>query len=456
MTKRNKISFETLGCRYNRLESAEMAYELERAGYAKAKEGETSDVVVINSCTVTDRSDAKCRSTIRRVKAKNPDAVVVVTGCYSETNPDEVAKEPGVDIVVGNSGKFEIGELLSKLEADTSSTASVTNDDKRFNVRPVTGMDGRTNAYRIANDDKKFNVRPVTGMDGRTNAYIKVQAGCDEVCSFCIVRIARGRSSSARGSDVVEQVKRLHESGIKEVVLSGINLGEYGYAKNENIAWLLSKLVDETEIARIRLSSINPNNVTDELINLMAGSSRICRHLHIPLQSGSDSVLKRMRRPYTAKEYENLLNRLADKIPAIGLGADVMVGFPGETEKEFNETFDVIKNVPLMALHVFAYSLREGTEAFAMNGPIPKTVKKERSAKLKNLAQQKGQEFRERFIGTTLPVLIENTRDNAGNLKGFSDNYLQVVLDGPDSLINKIVPVKITVSEKEHLIGSSR
>ncbi|VAX17096.1 tRNA t(6)A37-methylthiotransferase [hydrothermal vent metagenome] len=430
MTKRNKISFETLGCRYNRLESAEMAYELEQAGYAKAKEGEASDVVVINSCTVTDRSDAKCRSTIRRVKAKNPEAIVVVTGCYSETNPDEVSKEPGVDIVVGNSGKFEIGKLLSKLETDTNP------------------------APQIASADKKLKVRPVTGMDGRTNAYIKVQAGCDEVCSFCIVRIARGKSSSAEGSDVVEQVKRLHESGIKEVVLSGINLGEYGDGKNKDIAWLLRKLCDETEIARIRLSSINPNNVTDELINLMAGSSRICRHLHIPLQSGSDSVLKRMRRPYTAKEYENLLNRLVDKIPAIGLGADVMVGFPGETEKEFNETFEIINNVPLMALHVFGYSLREGTEAFAMKGVIPKAIKKERSAKLKNLAQEKGEEFRKRFVGATLPVLIENTRDNDGHLKGFSDNYLQVVLDGPDSLINKIVQVKITGSEKERLTGS--
>lgn len=431
MTKRNKISFETLGCRYNRLESAEMAYELERAGYAKAEEGDSSDVVVINSCTVTDRSDAKCRSTVRRVKAKNPDALVVVTGCYSETNPDEIAKEPGVDIVVGNSDKFNIGDLLSKLDVDGEPAV----------------------AKNISLSQQKFEVRPVTGMDGRTNAYIKVQGGCDEVCSFCIVRIARGKGRSADPSDVVEQVERLCGSGIKEVVLSGINLGEYGNGGGDTVASLLRLLIDKTKISRIRLSSINPNNVTDELLDVMVESPRVCRHLHIPLQSGSDTVLKRMLRPYAAREYSDLLSKLISRIPAIGLGADVMVGFPGETDDEFNETYGVIEQAPLMALHVFTYSPREGTEAYGMKNVLSKAVKKERTTRLKELAKRKGEEFRDRFVGSTLPVLVENSRDADGRLKGFSDNYLPVVLDGQDRLMNEIVPVKITGVSTEHLLG---
>ncbi|MGK7346694.1 MAG: tRNA (N(6)-L-threonylcarbamoyladenosine(37)-C(2))-methylthiotransferase MtaB [Candidatus Nitrospinota bacterium M3_3B_026] len=422
---KRKVSIETLGCRYNRLESAEMAYELERAGFAPAERGERADIVVVNTCTVTAKSDAKCRNAIRRARAENPEATLVVTGCYSETAPNAVAAIGGVDIVLGSGKKLDIAAALDGL-------------DKAGPSAP-----------------RDLEIRPVTRMEGRTNAYLKVQAGCGEVCSFCVIRLARGESRSARTDNIVEQVRRLSGAGVKEVVLTGINLGEYGKNRGETLAGLVEGILLETDMPRIRFSSINPTDIDDRLIGLIAESPRVLRSLHIPLQSGSDSVLRRMRRPYDGAMYEELLGRIATRVPEIGLAADVLVGFPGETDEEFSETFELVRRSPLAALHVFTYSPRKGTEAYGMGDTVPKAVKKQRSLALKALAREKGAAVRRGMVGGVYDVLVENSRGADGLLKGFTDNYHPVRLPGPDGLMNEIVSVRITGSAGDHLAGEA-
>jgi len=401
------ISFATLGCRYNRFESAEMAYELNRAGYTHAPEGEAADVVVVNTCAVTGRGAAKARAAIRGVKARHPRARVVVTGCYAELSPDEVAAVEGVDLVVGNAEKFDLADALRRMESGAAVMVGVRE-------RPP-----------------KLPVRPVTALEGRTNAYLNIQSGCGEVCSFCVVRHARGKSRSADAGELVAQVRRLCEAGVHEVVLSGINVGQYRDGDTA-LARLIGRMLDETDIARIRLSSVNPNDVTDELIGLMAHAApRFCRHLHIPLQSGSDAILGRMRRPYTAARYEAKLNEIAARIPDIGLGADVMTGFPGEGEAEFEQTRALIERSPVMMLHVFPYSRRPGTEAAAFKDAPVKEESRRRAAMLKALGAAKRTAFIERHAGRVMDVLVETTPDEAtGLLKGFTDTYIPVVFEG--------------------------
>ncbi len=427
MSSSLKVSFETLGCRYNRFETSEMAYELEQAGYEEAVNGELSDLVVINTCTVTDKTDTRCRAAIRKAKKEHPNATIVVAGCYSETNREEVASIDGVALTLGTDSKFNIVSALKAMEDKSELPDTVTSE--------------------------RLPVRPIKNLTGRTNGYINIQGGCDETCSFCIVRFARGGNRSADPTEIIEQVKRLSGAGIREVVLSGINLGAYGKGKGSSLAQLVRGIVDKTDMERIRFSSINPNTITDELIETIATSDRICGHLHIPLQSGSDKILKMMRRPYTSNFYEELLKKLVDQIPVIGLAADVMVGFPGETEDDFNDTYQLIERSGLMALHVFAFSPREGTDAFAMPGFVQKDTGKERSARLRELGERKGAAFRSKFIGKRLKVLVENKRDNLGRAKGFSMNYIPVVLDGSDDLLGNIVSVKAEREDGDRLFA---
>jgi threonylcarbamoyladenosine tRNA methylthiotransferase MtaB len=431
MTRR-KVSFETLGCRFNQFETAEMAHEMEKSGFAFTQAGERSDVVVINTCAVTAKSGARCRAAIRKAREEHPGAEVVVTGCYSETSPDAVAGEDGVSLVLGNVEKFGLASALASLDAGV----------------------GRKIMVGGANDvSASLAVRPVTSIEGRTNAYIKAQSGCGEECSYCIVRVARGKSASADPDEIVAQIRRISEAGVKEIVFTGINLGEYRSKGGLDLAGLVRKTLDETPIPRIRLSSVNPQLVMDGLIELIASSPRVCRHLHVPLQSGSTAVLERMRRPYTAEQYEVLLNKLAEKIPGIGIGADVMVGFPGETQEDFEMTRSLIERSPIMALHIFIYSPRNGTEAFGMSGRPLKDVSKARSATLKKLSAEKRERAGARFVGQSLDVLVENTRTDGGQLKGFSDNYHPVTFDGPDELMNRIVSIRITEASGAGLAG---
>ncbi|MBI4665741.1 MAG: tRNA (N(6)-L-threonylcarbamoyladenosine(37)-C(2))-methylthiotransferase MtaB [Nitrospinae bacterium] len=425
-----KVSFETLGCRFNQFETAEMAYELSQAGFTAADEGERADVVVINTCTVTGKSDARCRAAIRKARADNPGAKVVVAGCLSEMYPEKVAAEEGVNLVLGNVSKFELSSALKKLEGWKNGPLVITGGEQS-GVLPV---------------------RPVTNLAGRTNAYIKIQTGCGEVCSFCVVRISRGASVCAEPGAIVNQVRAMAGAGVREVVLTGINLGQYLF-DGLSLPGLIRKILNKTDVERIRLSSVNPQHVSDELVGLIAGSARICRHLHIPAQSGSAKVLTLMRRPYSPEFYEGLVNNLARNIPGIGIGADVMVGFPGETETEFTETFDLLNRSPLMMLHVFTYSPRKGTDAFEMSGRPVKDELKRRAGLLKALSAEKRAQAGEKMAGQTLYVLVENTRTARGQLKGFTDNYFPTVFDGPDSLMNTIAPVKILSASATGLSG---
>ena len=428
MTER-KVSFETLGCRYNRYETAEMAYELADAGYRLVKDDEEPDVVVINTCTVTDKSDTRCRAAVRRAKTKNPKARVVLAGCYVETNPEEASGVAGVDLALGAESKFSIATALGNLD--------------NGGEKVITGGDAPS----------KLPMRPVERLEGRTNTYINVQGGCDEKCSFCIVRVARGASRSADPDQVVDQIRRMVKAGVKEVVLSGVNLGDYGSGSTVSLAGLMSQILDNTGIERIRLSSINPNTITDDLIEVIAREVRVCRHLHIPLQSGSDKILQLMRRPYSTSDYEKLLDRVALKIPGIGIGVDVMVGFPGETEADFKMSYDLLERSPVMMFHVFSWSPREKTEAFMLEDRVTKPDAKKRSRELKELSIEKSDSFRATLVGRTLKVLVENSRNSEGRLKGFSDNYAPVVFNGPDELKGKIIAVAIHSAKGSHLWG---
>lgn len=430
--RQRKVAFETLGCRFNQFETAEMAHEMEKSGYVFTQSGERADVVVINTCAVTAKSGARCRAAIRKAREEHPGASVVVAGCYSETSPDDVAQEDGVRLVLGNVEKFSLANALAELDADGEAKIMV-------------GAAGEVPA--------DLPVRPVTSIEGRTNAYIKAQSGCGEECSYCLVRIARGKSVSANPDDIVSQIRLMAEAGVKEAVLTGINLGEYRSSGGLDLAGLVKRSLDETGMPRIRLSSVNPQLVTDELIELMANSPRLCRHLHVPLQSGSNKILARMKRPYTAEQYEALLSRLSSRVPGIGIGADVMVGFPGETDEDFEQTRSLIERSAIMALHVFAYSPRKGTEAFSMSGRPLKDVAKARSATLKKLSSVKRERVGASFIGQRLSVLVENTRTDGGALKGFSDNYHPVTFDGPNSVMNEIVSVRIVAASGSGLAG---
>ncbi len=427
--EKKTVSFCTLGCRYNRGESAEIALEMERAGYKSAKSGESADVVVVNTCAVTAKSTAKSRNAIRNAKEENPLARLVATGCYSEISPIDVASVDGVDLVVGNADKFRIGEILNE------------------------GCDANSIIKKSQHPDV-LDIHPFTRMERRTNAYLNVQSGCDEHCSFCLVRIARGRSRSANAFKVVNQVKRLVESGIKEVVLSGINLGDYRSDTGENLVELIWKILNKTSVERVRLSSINPNDVTDDLIKLLGCEERLCRHLHIPLQSGSDQILGKMKRPYNSSRFKNIVEQLVERVPGIGIGADVMVGFPYESEVDYAQTLDLLKSLPIMMLHVFVYSRRNGTEAATLNQLPPKHVAKKRSAELKKLSIEKRSDFCQNLVGQKMQVLVENIRNSDGGLKGFTDNYVSIVFDGGDDLHNKIVPIRLIRERKGKLFGT--
>jgi threonylcarbamoyladenosine tRNA methylthiotransferase MtaB len=410
-----------------------MAFELEQAGYRESESDETADVVVINTCTVTDKSDARCRAAIRKAKKEHPGAQIVVAGCYVETNPDEVMAVEGVSLAVGNVDKFKLVDALAHLDANAGALPT---------------------AITSTPAPARMPVRAVKRLTGRTNAYLNIQGGCDELCAFCVVKIARGKNRFADPSAVIGQIGRIADSGVAEVILSGVNLGDFGKGTSATLATLVQDALAQTAIQRIRFSSINPNTITDQLIDLIASSDRICRHLHIPLQSGSDSILHAMRRPYTAREYSVLLEKLNAKIPGIGIGADIMVGFPGETDSDFLSSYDLIAASPIMMLHVFNFSPRENTEAFTLPHRVDKDVAKERSALLNRLSIDKNRTFRERFVGTTATVLVETARDKDQRLKGFTDNYLPVTFDGPDSLRGTIAPVHIDRVGKERLEGS--
>jgi threonylcarbamoyladenosine tRNA methylthiotransferase MtaB len=431
------VAFVTLGCKLNQYDTTELQALLEAQGCRPVPFESPAEVYVVNTCTVTARADYSGRQAIRRAIARNPRAVVVVTGCYAQTNPEAVAGIPGVDLVLGTRDKYALPDLLA---------------EARKRARPLVRV-GDVFAPGPAPAVPLRRFAP-----GYTRAFVKVQDGCQHRCSFCVVPFARGGSRSRPVAAVVEQVEGLVGAGYREVVLTGVDLGHYGWdlRPRTSLAALGRRLLDVAGLARLRLSSILPAYFTDELLELIAGERRVCRHLHVPLQSGSDRILRAMRRPYNARLYRALLERLAGAVPDLGLGTDVITGFPGETDDDFAETEALVEALPFTYLHVFSYSDRRGTEAARLPAPrVPPETIRRRTTRLRRLGAAKHAAFRRAQLGRVLDVLVLEQRDRpTGRLLGLTDNYLEVAFAGPDALVRRFARVGVTRADGARLEGA--
>ena len=418
------VGFATLGCRLNQVESQEMRALVEQAGFRAVEEGEAAQVYVVNTCTVTSRADFSGRQAIRRITRANPDALVVVTGCLAQTDPEALARIPGVDLVLGNREKYRLPALLGSL---------VKRDRPEVRVGPIA-------------DAREMPRTPVGRMGGRSRAFIKIQDGCQHRCAFCIVPAARGRSRSQEPKVLVEQVEALVEAGYGEITLTGVDIGHYGWdlLPRMSLASLVIQLAQVPGLRWLRLSSVLPAYFTPELIDAVTTLPIVVPHLHLPLQSGSDRVLRRMRRPYNTAMYRTLAERLAAAIPDLGLGADVIVGHPGEEEADFEATMALVGELPLSYLHVFAYSDRKGTEAAKLGDRVAASAIRERSSRLRALGVEKSVDFRRRLLGRAVEVLVLEERPADGGLTGLTSNYVEVSFAGPEGLGRRFATVRLT------------
>ncbi len=424
------VAFYTLGCKLNAYDTEWCREQFEGQGYRVVAFGEPADVTVVNTCTVTGQGDAQSRQMLRRAHRISPGGTVVAVGCYAQTDPDTLVEMPEVDLVVGTAEKTRLLDLVN----DTCSL-------------------GRS--FVTSSRTADFQDMDIFNFGGRSRAFVKIQEGCNAFCSFCIIPFARGRSRSRTLESTATQVRRLVDAGYQEVVLTGVHIGDYG-AGLEGLHLIdVLEAVDGIEgLRRFRLSSIEATYITDAMIDFFAASKKFCRHLHIPLQSGDDGILKAMRRPYTRSQYRALVDKLADRIPGIGIGSDVMVGFPGETEAAFRNTTDLIEQSPMAYLHVFPYSPRKRTPAARMGGQVDAAVKKRRGADLRALGRQKAEAFYRRFLGRSLEVLFENRRTSGmGYLQGVSDNYIRVFSPGPDAAMNQVRRVCLRRIEGDRVVG---
>lgn len=434
-----KVAFTTLGCRTNQHDTAEMQTLLELEGVCIVDAGEEADVYVVNSCTVTQKSDSHSRRAVKKALGINKNARVVFTGCYAQTNPEEAAKILGVNLLLGNANKLEIPAVVRRVMAD----------------KPPRRQKSGTPEIRMSDISRKraFTTIPVSNFQGKTKAFIKVQTGCDERCSFCPVFKARGKSLSDSRENILNNVQSAVDAGYREITLTGINLGTYGMGLRpaRSFSSLVADILELKGRFRVRLSSINPMEIDDRLIQLIADHENLCPHLHVPLQSGDDTILARMRRNYNSRQYVDVIRRVLDKIPEPGLGADVIVGFPGETDAMFERTFELVESLPFSYLHIFSYSPRKGTEAGSFKNTVLKKVKKARHKALTELRKKKELEFRRRFLGRTVSVLVENQpAPVSGSFKGHSERFIPVFVADGASFANQIVPVVIKeVSERQ-------
>lgn len=429
VTEDRTVAFHTLGCKLNTYDTAWHREQFEQAGYRVVPFGETADVTVVNTCTVTGQGDAQSRQMLRRAHRASPEGTVVATGCYAQTDPDTIAEMPEVDLVVGTAEKTQLLDLIN----DTCSL-------------------GRTFVTRSRSAD--FQDMDILNFGGRSRAFVKVQEGCNEFCSFCIIPFARGRSRSRTVESTVEQVERLVQAGYDEVVLTGVHIGDYGKDLDVRFVDLLEAVDGVSGLTRFRVSSVEATFLTPEVIDFLASTPRFCRHLHVPLQSGDDGILEAMRRPYRSRFYADLLDRIADRIPGVGIGADVMVGFPGESEEAFRNTVRLVETSPLVFLHVFPYSPRGNTPASKLPDHVDPVVKKQRGAELRKLSKAKVEAFQRAHVGQTLEVLFEGRREaQTGLLHGVTDNYIRVFSPGPDSVRDTVQPVVLTGIEAERVVG---
>lgn len=420
------VAFHTLGCKVNHYETEAIWQLFKQDGYERVDFESISDVYIINTCTVTNTGDKKSRQVIRRAVRKNPDAVICVTGCYAQTSPAEIMAIPGVDVVVGTQDRVKMLDYIEQYKLER---------------QPINGV-GNIMKSRV------YEELDVPSFTDRTRASLKIQEGCNNFCTFCIIPWARGLMRSRDPKEVIHQAQQLVDAGYQEIVLTGIHTGGYGEdMKDYNLAQLLRDLEVVKGLKRLRISSIEASQITDEVIEVIKHSNIVVRHLHIPLQSGSNSVLKRMRRKYTMEFFGERLDRLKEVLPGLAVTSDVIVGFPGETEEEFMETYNFINDHKFSELHVFPYSKRTGTPAARMEDQVDEEVKNERVHRLISLSDQLAKEYASQFEGDVLEVIPEEvSKDeaNSGSLIGYTDNYMKVVFSGTEDLIGKIVKVKIT------------
>jgi threonylcarbamoyladenosine tRNA methylthiotransferase MtaB len=419
MISQRKVALYTLGCKLNFAETSTIARNFADAGFGRVEIDEQPDVVVINTCSVTDHADKKCRNIVRRALNSNPNALVAVIGCYAQLKPREIAEIPGVDLVLGANEKFNLTEHLATLEKSTGKGKVLTSHIKE------------THAFI-----------PSFSTGDRTRTFLKVQDGCNYFCAFCTIPLARGKSRSADIKTTRIEAQKAAEAGAKEIVLTGVNIGDFGTAHNENLLGLIQELDQLSGVERYRISSIEPNLLTNEIIDFVATSKRFLPHFHIPLQSGNDHTLSAMRRRYRTADYADRVQRIIQRMPNACIGVDVIVGFPGETDADFEATFAFLLDLPVGYLHVFTYSERPNTTALRIAEIVPSDVRAERNHRLRILSLKKKRAFYEAHLGSKQEVLFEASEHN-GKMHGFTANYIKVEATFHADLVNTIVEVEL-------------
>jgi threonylcarbamoyladenosine tRNA methylthiotransferase MtaB len=439
---RGRVAFFTLGCKLNSYETESLRGVFHRHHYHVVDADQPADYYVINTCAVTGRAEADARQLIRSVTKRNPSARVIVTGCYAQRDAQTLAAMPEVALVVGNGEKTQLFHLFE----DTIRTPGVEH-------RIV------TSSLLKGHPTEKFSfgeLGDIATISPFTRATIKVQDGCNDFCTFCIIPHLRGQSVSRPIAAILGHARALAAAGYKEIDLTGVHTGAYGedLAPPTTLLAMLEQLVRVEGIERIRLNSIEPATVSDELLDFIAASPKICKHLHICLQSGDDEILRRMRRHYDVASYEQLISKAMARMPECGLGSDMLVGFPGETEAHFERTLRVVERLPFSYLHVFSYSARPGTPAAKYPDQVQPAAKKERSRRLRELGQVKRRAFATRFIGRELAILLEGKRDSGRQfLSGLTENYLRVHVDAPEAFVNRLVPVRLLAIAEDEVLG---
>ncbi len=416
-TPTKRVAFHTLGCKLNFSETATISRDFLRHGFEKVDYRDTADIYVLNTCSVTENADKEARKLIRQAKRRNPESAIAVIGCYAQLKPNDIAAIDGVDIVLGAGEKFN---LLNHLDSiDLNGGAKVIQSEI----------------------DHVHTFTPSYSTGERTRSFLKIQDGCDYTCSFCTIPMARGESRSDTIDKTLQVAKEVAETDAREIVLTGVNIGDFGKGSDETFFDLIQQLEQLDGIDRIRISSIEPNLLTNEIIQFCASSQKFMPHFHIPLQSGSDKILSAMRRRYKQGLYVDRVARINQTIPDACIGVDVIVGFPGETDEDFMESFNFLNELDISYLHVFTYSERPNTDAVEMGEVVPKETRAERSKMLRLLSDKKRRFFHDQFIGKNRPVLFETMKN--GKIQGHTDNYIQVQVDGDLELINTILSVKL-------------
>ena len=430
MNEARKIFFQTLGCKVNQYETEAMQKLFEAAGWTVAEKISEAQVVIVNTCTVTAVSSQKSRQMIRRAAGANKNCVLAVVGCYAQSEPEEISKIDGVDVIIGTKDRVRIVELVE---------AAIDKREKIFQVGSV-------------EDIRDFEELPHSPH--RTRAFLKIEDGCNNFCSYCIIPYVRGRVRSRTLESIRAECLQLKAAGFKEIVLTGIHIGAYGrdFQNKINLIDAIKTVLEAAEPLRLRLGSLESTEMTDELIELIKNDKRICNHVHLPLQSGSDEILKAMRRPYSTKDFATLTARLVKEVPEISIGTDLIVGFPGETDKHFDETINFIQSQPFSKIHVFPFSARQGTIAATLPNQIPSQIKKSRAGRALEISRAKSELFSERFIGETVEIIAETSAD--GLVDGLTKNYIRVYVPDKNIRLGEVITVKVEKIFKDGVWGN--